>query len=440
MCLDRSIQALLLALLVPFYGPNIAEAQQSVLRGRVLDQTGAVVAAAQLTATPDGNSPSVSTVTDERGEFSLAVMAPCTLTVSAAGFEPLVQRFGDAAIASAPQDFKLRVAGLRDSVSVTAPTEYGAPLTRTATKTATALRDIPQSITVINSEVMNDQLMKSIADVVSYVPGVAAHQGENNRDQVIIRGNNSSADFFVNGVRDDVQYYRDLYNLDRIEALKGPNAMIFGRGGAGGVINRVTKEAGFQPMRAVTLQAGSYGHKRFTTDFGQPLNDHVSFRLNGMFENSDSFRNNVGLERYGVSPTLTLAPSSRTKIKLGYEDLHDERVADRGMPSFQGRPVDLDVATYYGDPDNSHVRAGVNLASANVEHSTGRSIIRNHTLCRRLRSLLSELRVGPGERQPDAGRALQLQQRHCTSQHLQPDRFRYGGLQRTRSAPPAWRR
>ena len=64
---------------------------------------------------------------------------------------------------------------------------------------------------------------------------MTTHQGENNRDQVIIRGNSSSADFFVNGVRDDVQYYRDLYNLDRVEALKGPNAMIFGRGGAGGV-------------------------------------------------------------------------------------------------------------------------------------------------------------------------------------------------------------
>ena len=81
------------------------------------------------------------------------------------------------------------------------------------------------------------------------MPGITAHQGENNRDQIIIRGNSSSADFFVNGVRDDVQYYRDLYNLDRVEALKGPNAMIFGRGGGGGVVNRVIKEAGFQPLR-----------------------------------------------------------------------------------------------------------------------------------------------------------------------------------------------
>jgi catecholate siderophore receptor len=79
------------------------------------------------------------------------------------------------------------------------------------------------------------------------LPGEStSHQGENNRDQIIIRGNSTSADFFVNGVRDDVQYFRDIYNIDRIEALKGPNAMIFGRGGAGGVVNRVLKEAMFR--------------------------------------------------------------------------------------------------------------------------------------------------------------------------------------------------
>ena len=99
--------------------------------------------------------------------------------------------------------------------------------------------------------------MTSVADVMRYVPGVTTHQGENNRDQVIIRGNSSSADFFVNGVRDDVQYYRDLYNLDRVEALKGPNALMFGRGGAGGVINRVVKEAASRRRGKCSCRADS---------------------------------------------------------------------------------------------------------------------------------------------------------------------------------------
>ena len=161
---------------------------------------------------------------------------------------------------------------------------------------------MPQSVTVVTRELIKDQLMTSIGDVVRYVPGVTVHQGENNRDQVIIRGNSSSADFFVDGVRDDVQYYRDLYNLERVEALKGPNAMIFGRGGGGGVINRVTKEAGFRAAaRGHRSRAASFGNKRVTADFDQPLTTRSPLRLNGMFEDSDSFRDAVGLERYGVN-------------------------------------------------------------------------------------------------------------------------------------------
>ena len=222
--------------------------------------------------------------------------------------------------------------------------------------------------------------MASIGDVVRYVPGITAHQGENNRDQIIIRGNNSSADFFVNGVRDDVQYYRDLYNLDRVEALKGPNAMIFGRGGGGGVLNRVTKEAGFAPLREITTQGGSYGNKRFAADFNQPLHEKAALRFNGMYENSDSYRDYVNLERFGVSPTLTVVPSEQTKITLGYEHFSDRRVADRGIPSYQGLPSDTPIATYFGNPDDSRVKALVDLGSAAIEHQAGLLTIRNRTL------------------------------------------------------------
>ena len=121
---------------------------------------------------------------------------------------------------------------------------------------------MPQSVTVITKQLIADQLMQSVGDTLRYVPGISVHQGENNRDQVIIRGNSSSADFFVNGVRDDVQYYRDLYNLERIEAIKGPNATMFGRGGGGGVVNRVTKEAGFMPLQEFLVQGGTYSDRR----------------------------------------------------------------------------------------------------------------------------------------------------------------------------------
>src|SRR5205823_11256724 len=109
-------------------------------------------------------------------------------------------------------EFVLLLEPVLASITITESAGYLTSQTSTATRTPTPLRDVPQSITIISREQINDQMMMSIGDVVRYVPGISSHQGENNRDQLVIRGNNTSADFFVNGMRDDVQYYRDLYN------------------------------------------------------------------------------------------------------------------------------------------------------------------------------------------------------------------------------------
>jgi catecholate siderophore receptor len=365
--------------------PAPARAQAApgfTVAGQILDTTRAPIATARVTAVADGQTTGPSTTTDHAGAFAL-MLSPgrYTVTATADGFVEQSFRVNAVQTGRVSRELVLAVAGVREAITVSAPASgYQVPAINSATKTPTPLRDVPQSITVVTQEQIRDQLMMSIGDVVRYVPGITAHQGENNRDQIIVRGNSSSADFFVNGVRDDVQYYRDIYNVDRVEALKGPNAMIFGRGGAGGVVNRVMKQAGFQPVREVMLQGGMYGNKRFSADIDQPLGDKVAFRLNGMFEDSDSFRESVGLKRYGFTPTVTIAPGSRTTIALRYEHLHDTRVADRGIPSFQGLPVDVDAGTFYGNPDASSVRAAVDLLSATVEHRVGRVTIRNQTL------------------------------------------------------------
>ncbi|HEY2974579.1 MAG TPA: TonB-dependent receptor plug domain-containing protein, partial [Pyrinomonadaceae bacterium] len=232
----------------------------------------------------------------------------------------------------------------------------------------------------MTNEQIKDQMLMSISDVVRYMPGITAHQGENNRDDVVIRGNRSSADFFLNGIRDDVQYYRDLYNLDRVETMKGPNAMIFGRGGGGGVINRVTKEAYFAPLREISLQGGSFSNKRVSVDFDQPISDKLALRTNGLYENSGSFRKFVDLERYGINPTLTILPGNLTRITFGYEHFHDGRTADRGITSFQGRPAAVPIDTFYGNPNDSRVRANVNLLSGTLDQQVGKLNIRTRTL------------------------------------------------------------
>jgi len=359
-----------------------ASSNKALLQGRVLDQDRAAIPGAELSVQQKGSKSSTSTVTNARGEFTLKVdPGESILTVLADGFAA-VQRPVNVtnSTQSEPLDITLEIANASAIVTISDTAGYLAEVVSSATKTLTPLRDIPQSITVVSKEQIRDQSMQSIADVMTYVPGIVSHQGENNRDQLILRGNSSSADFFLNGVRDDVQYYRDLYNVDRVEALKGPNAMIFGRGGGGGVVNRVTKEAGFTGLHEVTAQFGSFNNKRFTTDINQPLSRTAAFRVNGLYENSDSFRNDVNLERYGVNPTVTLSPGSNTGITLSYEYFHDGRTADRGIPSFRGRPADTPIETFFGDPTNSHVRAGVNLASATINHSFGRFNLQNRTM------------------------------------------------------------
>jgi catecholate siderophore receptor len=356
----------------------IAEPAPVTFAARVVDPLDAPLAGASVVAVC-GSASVPATETDARGAFTLELPGGrCTVTIAFEGFATMVVPVDTADGDQHLRHFVLQIAGLQESVSVAAVAT--AIDVTAATKTATPLRDVPQSVTVVPQAMIKDQLMTSIGQVVQYVPGIAAHQGENNRDQIIMRGNSSSADFFVNGVRDDMQYYRDVYNLERIEALKGPNALIFGRGGAGGVINRVTKDAGFQPVRELTVHGGMFGNGRVTADVAQALGSATAVRLNGMVEHAGSFRDAVTLDRSGVTPTVTIVPDARTKITLRYEYLRDTRVADRGIPSVAGRPADGDLSTYFGDPADSRVRSQVNIAAAAVERRFDRVTLRNQTL------------------------------------------------------------
>jgi catecholate siderophore receptor len=268
------------------------------------------------------------------------------------------------------------------TVTVTAPGAegYKAEELSTATRTDTPLIDVPQSVTVVTQQLIEDQNIQSMADVVRYVPGVGMEQGEGHRDAPVFRGNTSTSDFFIDGIRDDAQYFRDVYNIERVEVLKGPNGMIFGRGGSGGVINRVSKDANWDPLREFTVEAGSDNHKRLTTDINQPLNDAIAFRLNALYQDSESFRNGVQVERKGVNPTVTIKPDNRTKITLGAEYFEDERVTDRGVPSFQGRPVAVDVSTFFGNQELSPADATVKALNASLEHKFDNGMtIRNRT-------------------------------------------------------------
>jgi catecholate siderophore receptor len=254
---------------------------------------------------------------------------------------------------------------------------YSTPSARSATKSETPLVNVPQSVTVISRDLMRDLKVQGMADVVRFVPGVVMTQGEGNRDQAVIRGNNTTADFFVDGVRDDAQYFRDLYNIDRVESLRGSNAMIFGRGGAGGIVNRVSKSASWTPVRALSLEAGSHDHKRLAFDAGDAVGQ-VAGRVNAMYQNSGMFRQGVRLRRYGVNPTAGLMIGG-AMITAGYEYFDDHRTADRGIPSFRGAPAPAPLATFFGQPDSSYSEVRVHAGSMLLQRSIGGVALRSQT-------------------------------------------------------------
>lgn len=270
---------------------------------------------------------------------------------------------------------EVKVIGERDANNA-----YQVKRSVAGTKTDTPLVNIPQSISVITRKAIEDLSMQNLGDAVRYVPGVGTAQGEGNRETLVFRGNSTTSDFYLDGMRDDVQYYRDLYNIQQVEVLKGPNGMMFGRGGAGGVINRVSKEANWDTLREVSLQAGSYDNKRIAVDLNQAINETAAFRINGMFEDSESYRDGVFLKRYGINPTLTLRPGRDTKVVLGAEYFHDERIGDRGVSSFRGRPLDTDPSTFFGNPEQSPTDTTVKAFTAAVEHKFSNNLtLRNHT-------------------------------------------------------------
>lgn len=250
---------------------------------------------------------------------------------------------------------------------------YRATRSATFTKTDTPLKDVPASVTVVPADLIKDQAMQSMADVLRYVPGASAHQGEGNRDQVVLRGNSTTADFFIDGIRDDAQIFRDLYNLERVEILKGPGGMTFGRGGAGGVVNRVTKKPVFGHVGEFALTLGSYNQRRTALDVGEKVADGVAVRMNAMFEEADSFRRDVELRRYAINPTVTLLLGPATSLTLSYEHVKDDRTADRGLPSQFGRPYQTDNARFFGNADQSNARSTVDSFAATLEHNLGNS-------------------------------------------------------------------
>ena len=210
-----------------------------------------------------------------------------------------------------------------------------------ALKTPVAVLNVPQTVSIITDEDIRKQGFRQIGDIIRYTPGVNTSQGEGHRDSVVFRGIRSTADFFQDGVRDDVQYYRSLYNVEQVEILRGPNALLFGRGGTGGALNRVSKKAVLGDIfGAVEFGVDDFGANDIALDYNTSRDDDLAFRLMIHSDALENHRDFYDGDRLGINPAIKIKLSDRTTIDLSYEHADHERYIDRGIPTENGKPVE----------------------------------------------------------------------------------------------------
>jgi catecholate siderophore receptor len=238
-------------------------------------------------------------------------------------------------------------------------------------KSPTPIIDVPQSLSIMTAEEITARGITSIGQIIDYTPGVNTSQGEGHRDAVVFRGVRSTADFYLDGNRDDVQYYRALYNVEQVEILRGPNALLFGRGGTGGILNRVSKKAKTgEEFVNYNVSANTFGAYNLQLDTNIETSEDSALRINAMYESLDNHRDFFYGDRYGFNPTARIVLSEDTVVDLSYEYIDHERFIDRGVPTgANGEPVEAFEDIVFGDPDNNYQTLDADVFRANVQHT-----------------------------------------------------------------------
>lgn len=259
--------------------------------------------------------------------------------------------------------------------------EYGNDDGSTATKTPTPLIDVPQGVSFITEDQLEDQSVRQLGEALRYIPGISLETGEGHRDEVFIRGQETTADFYIDGLRDDAQYYRSLYNIERVEVLKGANALIFGRGAGGGAINRVSKTANVGRDHIVgDASVDSFGAFALLGDANATLSDTFALRLNATYEEFDNDRDFYEGRFIGISPTLTAQFGPATRLTATYTFDNDERVTDRGVPALGTGPLTGFDSTFFGDPDFNRSDSEVHIGRVRLEHEFSAALSANASL------------------------------------------------------------
>ncbi|KRP69738.1 TonB-dependent receptor [Pseudomonas paralactis] len=251
---------------------------------------------------------------------------------------------------------------------------YHATRSASATRTDTSIHETPQSISVVSKDVVEDIGATRLQDALDYAGGVgrANNFGGQGLTTFTVRGF-TTGEFYRNGFPINRGYPNmpDANTIERLEVLRGPATMLYGRGDPGGTFNVVSK----QPLaeRTVTLgsQLNDQGMKRGTLDASGPLDEEgrLAYRLNVVGEGGDTFRDHVETERYGVTPVVTWQATDDTKVTFEGDFMRNNHPLDRGLTRFPNQRGTPSRDTFWGDKDAGKLHNDNNMAQLRFEHA-----------------------------------------------------------------------
>jgi catecholate siderophore receptor len=267
------------------------------------------------------------------------------------------------------------------SVVGTAQQDYQADTSSVGGKTPTQLRDIPQTVTVINKALLDAQGATSFQDALRNAPGVTigAAEGGQIGNNVNLRGFSALSDIYLDGFRDRNQYYRDTFDLESVEVLYGPSSMLFGRGSTGGVINQVSKKAKLKDFAEVSGTIGTDDRYRSTVDVNHKLSDTSAIRLNAFGQSQGSSRDDEKNKDWGVAPTASFGIGTPTEVTLSALIQHNRDMPDYGVQALNGHPAPVGKNTFYGLTTDRTIQ-DIQSFRADVTHKFGNGLtLRNQT-------------------------------------------------------------
>ncbi|MCI0733023.1 MAG: TonB-dependent siderophore receptor [Methylococcaceae bacterium] len=286
-------------------------------------------------------------------------------------------------------EVKVKTAAAKES-------KYKADTAGTGLKFEAPMRDIPQSISVVKEDLVKSQNAFNLRDALKNVSGLTIAAGEGGRtgDSITLRGFTANSDTYLDGAKENGQYFRDTFFLDRVEVLKGSSSVLFGRGSTGGVINSIARKPVLGESFAIAdFTFGNYDFKRTTLDAGTSFDNQFGIRLNGLYQDADSFRDYNFTNRWGVAPSLQWAITPDSALTLHLLHQEEDSVFDYGLPMFRGKPADASVSNFYGFIDDRLQTFDTTIATAIFNQrfsrdSSMRNIFRYGDYHRQYRTLL----------------------------------------------------